>query len=141
MILTRNRILLLTAVLFFVPKDDITFAQERKVEAAEYAIPATDDGLPGAGPIRRAGWFQNVWKNRRTTFASRRQSDQGAVVFLGDSITQGWRDDFRGAFPEMKTANVGISGDTTRGMLIRLQQDELTFENRMLREWIADMLY
>ncbi|MEZ6040064.1 MAG: GDSL-type esterase/lipase family protein [Planctomycetaceae bacterium] len=30
------------------------------------------------------------------------------------------------AFPEFKSANRGISGDTTRGMLIRLQQDVLS---------------
>jgi len=51
--------------------------------------------------------------------------DRGAVVFLGDSITQGWGDDFRGQFPGMKAANRGIGGDTTRGMLIRLADDVL----------------
>ena len=24
-------------------------------------IPDTDDGLPGAGPIRRYDWFKNLW--------------------------------------------------------------------------------
>lgn len=128
------RILFFFVALLLVPRveivsaQDIISAQDKAGEHANYAIPATDDGLPGAGPIRRAGWFQNVWKNRRSTFASRRDADRGAVVFLGDSITQGWRDDFRGAFAEMKTANVGISGDTTRGMLIRLKQDVLDLE-------------
>jgi lysophospholipase L1-like esterase len=46
-------------------------------------------------------------------------------VFLGDSITQGWGDDFHGHFQGVKLANRGISGDTTRGMLIRLEQDVL----------------
>ncbi len=93
-------------------------------------IPATDDGLPGAGPIRRADWFQNVWRKRRTTFAANRQESHGAVVFLGDSITQGWRDDFRGDFSDMtaSAANRGISGDTTRGMLIRLDEDVLSLD-------------
>ena len=44
-------------------------------------------------------------------------ADQGAVVFLGDSITQGWGDNFGNSFPGLKTANRGISGDTTRGPL------------------------
>ncbi len=43
----------------------------------------------------------------------------------GDSITQGWGEDFSKRFPGMKIANRGISGDTTRGMLIRLQPDVL----------------
>src|SRR5204863_865725 len=42
-----------------------------------------------------------------------------------DSITQGWGDDIGGAFPEAKVANRGISGDTTRGVLIRLKDDVL----------------
>ncbi|MFK8115573.1 MAG: GDSL-type esterase/lipase family protein [Rubripirellula sp.] len=91
----------------------------------ELGIPETDDGLPGAGPIRRQDWFHRIWNQRRSTFASRVSDDQGAVVFLGDSITQGWSDTFRDAFHPMQTANVGISGDTTRGMLIRLQKDVL----------------
>jgi lysophospholipase L1-like esterase len=89
------------------------------------ALPVSDEGLPGAGPIRRAEWFQNVWTKRRSAWAASAEADQGAVVFLGDSITQGWGDDFRNAFPGMKTANRGISGDTTRGMLFRLEADVL----------------
>jgi lysophospholipase L1-like esterase len=50
---------------------------------------------------------------------------QARMVFLGDSITQGWGDDFSGAFPGLKAANRGISGDTTRGMLVRLKEDVL----------------
>ena len=47
------------------------------------------------------------------------------MVFLGDSITQGWDEGLDAAFPGMKVANRGISGDTTRGVLIRLQEDVL----------------
>ncbi len=96
--------------------------------APRLVIPATDEGLPGAGPIRRAEWFQNVWRNRRSTFARGAETDREAVVFLGDSITQGWNDDFRGDFPGVKVANRGISGDTTRGMLIRLHEDVLDLD-------------
>ncbi len=90
-----------------------------------YEIPATDDGLPGQGPIRRYDWFRELWRKRRSAWAKRVEQDQHALVFLGDSITQGWGDDLGGAFPNVKVANRGISGDTTRGMLIRLQEDVL----------------
>jgi lysophospholipase L1-like esterase len=90
------------------------------------AIPATDDGLPGAGPIRRYEWFQKLWLERRTNWAARVTQDQGALVFLGDSITQGWTDTMGGLFPGVKVANRGISGDTTRGVLIRLKEDVLS---------------
>jgi lysophospholipase L1-like esterase len=91
-----------------------------------FTIPATDEGLAGAGPIRRYDWFQNLWKTRRAQFAAQAAEQQGAIVFLGDSITQGWGDDFGGRFGDLKLANRGISGDTTRGMLVRLHEDVLS---------------
>jgi len=95
---------------------------------ADVSIPATDDGLPGAGPIRRYDWFKKLWLRKRTSWAKRVQQDQGALVFLGDSITQGWGDTMSGSFPGVKVANRGISGDTTRGVLIRLQGDVLALK-------------
>lgn len=92
---------------------------------SKFDIPATDSGLPGAGPIRRADWFQNLWSQRRMAWSKQVQQDQKAVVFLGDSITQGWNENMGGSFPGVKVANRGISGDTTRGVLIRLQEDVL----------------
>jgi lysophospholipase L1-like esterase len=96
--------------------------------AGRLDIPPSDDGLPGAGPIRRAEWFQHTWTERRTHFAERAAREHGAVVFLGDSITQGLGDEIAGAFPGLKTANRGISGDTTRGVLIRLDEDVLELD-------------
>ncbi len=94
--------------------------------ASKFAIPATDKGLPGEGPIRRYQWFKNLWEKKRTGWAKQVKQDQGALVFLGDSITQGWGDNFRGHFKGVKVANRGISGDTTRGVLIRLKEDVLS---------------
>src|ERR1043166_399271 len=93
-----------------------------------FEIPASDDGLPGAGPIRRYDWFRKLWVQKRSAWARRAQQDQKALVFLGDSITQGWGDDLGGSFPGVKVANRGISGDTTRGVLIRLKEDVLSLE-------------
>jgi lysophospholipase L1-like esterase len=97
---------------------------------SRYQIPATDEGLPGIGPLRRYEWFQKLWLERRTLWASRIQQDQGAIVFLGDSITQGWGDTIGGMFPGVKVVNRGISGDTTRGVLIRLEEDVLSIKPR-----------
>jgi lysophospholipase L1-like esterase len=95
---------------------------------SRFQIPASDDGLPGAGPIRRYDWFRKLWTDRRTAWAARAERDRNAVVLLGDSITQGWGEDFSGAFPGMKIANRGISGDTSRGVLIRLKEDVLVLD-------------
>lgn len=95
---------------------------------AHFEIPATDDGLPGQGPIRRADWFRRLWVDRRSLWAQRTEADRHAVVVLGDSITQGWGDDFSYWFPGLKVANRGISGDTSRGVLVRLSEDVLSLE-------------
>ena len=91
-------------------------------------LPEKDDGLPGKGPIRRYDWFRNLWNDKRAAWAKRVEADQKAVVFLGDSITQGWGDNVGGSFPTLKVANRGISGDTTRGMLVRLADDVLKLQ-------------
>lgn len=91
-------------------------------EESRFQIPPSDDGLPGAGPIRRADWFKHIWVDRRSTWSGQTQQDQGSIVFVGDSITQGWGD-VGSSFPGVKVANRGISGDTSRGVLIRLQED------------------
>ena len=116
--------LLFLAVCFTAP------AQPAAAPTADprFQIPATDDGLPGAGPIRRYDWFKNLWAQRRADWAKQVERDQGAVVFLGDSITQGWGDNLKGSFPGLKVANRGISGDTTRGVLIRLDDDVLALK-------------
>ena len=96
-------------------------------DAGAFDIPKTDEGLPGAGPIRRYDWFQKLWTSKRSAWAKEVDVKQGALVFFGDSITQGWGDNIGGAF-DAKVANRGISGDTTRGMLLRLKQDVLSLK-------------
>ena len=111
------------AILCTLALPNISLAQDAK---QSFAIPKTNEGLPGEGPIRRYDWFQNLWKTKRSAWAKQVEQDQKALVFLGDSITQGWGDDLGGAFPGVQVANRGISGDTTRGMLIRLKEDVLS---------------
>ena len=45
-----------------------------------FSLPATDDGLPGAGPLRRYDWFQRLWRERRSTWAGQVGQDRNAVV-------------------------------------------------------------
>jgi len=118
--------LLFAGYLLFAAAASPLSAQEKPASSpAKFEIPATDDGLAGQGPIRRQDWFRKLWNERRTKWSTRAERDRNAVVFLGDSITQGWGDDFAGWFPSLKIANRGISGDTSRGVLIRLKEDVL----------------
>jgi lysophospholipase L1-like esterase len=82
---------------------------------------------PGEGPVN-SNWER--WERCRAQYAKSTNADQGAVAFLGDSITFHW--DLAKAFPALKTANRGISGDTTRGMLFRLQEDVLDLHPRLI---------
>ncbi len=84
---------------------------------------------PGAGPMQSGIWFRNLWLGRRSDWAKAKDADQGAVVFFGDSITQGWGS-LEKDFPNLKVANRGISGDTTRGLLTRIQGDVLDVHPR-----------
>ncbi len=125
---TNLTIRVLLLALLFMPAGATPQAQDKLLStrnAAHFQIPPTDDGLPGAGPIRRAEWFRKLWSDRRAKWAERAAQDRNAVVLLGDSITQGWGEDFSAWFPGLKIANRGISGDTSRGVLIRLEEDVL----------------
>lgn len=86
-------------------------------------------GVPGAGPLQPGPWFPTLWMLRRAEFASAREKDQRGVVFLGDSITQGWST-LAQDFPSLKPVNRGISGDTSRGIRYRLKEDVLDLQPR-----------
>lgn len=122
----KNILLCLVIATCSVTSSSATAQDASSVAGVNVELPSTDDGLAGQGTIRRYDWFRNLWKKRRSEWAQSVGADQGAVVFLGDSITQGWGEQMSGAFGELKVANRGISGDTTRGMLIRLEQDVLS---------------
>lgn len=94
-------------------------------QTSKLDLPANVDDMPGVGPTRHYPSFRPNWNRLRAKWAGQIEKDQHAIVFLGDSITQGWHDDFDGLFPELRTANRGISGDTTRGVLYRLPEDVL----------------
>jgi hypothetical protein len=83
--------------------------------------------LPGKGPLQTWTGFTNVWAERHAAWQRDTNNETGAVVFLGDSITQGWNSIAR-IFPDIKVVNRGIGGDTTRGVLYRLNADVLALK-------------
>lgn len=54
----------------------------------------------------------------------------GRVVFMGDSITEGWKLD--GSFPGKPYINRGISGQTTSQILLRFRQDVIDLHPRVV---------
>ena len=55
------------------------------------------------------------------------------VVFLGDSLTQGW--DLSTYFPDQSYVNKGIGGQTTGDMLARLQRDVVGLHPSVVLIW------
>ena len=111
------------------------FAQKRgepaKMELATsrltaLAMPA-EKVFPGVGPLQLADWFKKLWMQRRVQFEKDKERENGAVVFFGDSITQGWGS-LASDFPKWKVANRGISGDTSRGLRYRLREDVMDLQ-------------
>ena len=118
--------LLTLALALAIASGTTSKAAETARNADKWSLPIEETALPGEGALRRYDGYIKRWQESRSAWATQVEKDKGAVVFLGDSITQGWGADFKGAFPGMKLANRGIGGDTTRGMLIRLQEDVLS---------------
>ena len=111
------------------------FAQRRGQPAVAFAKVAGDlaqppsSEFPGTGTIQSGIWFRNLWKQHRTAWDQAKAADQGAVVFFGDSITDGWGS-LAKDFPQLKVANRGIGGDTTRGLRGRIKGDVLDLHPR-----------
>ncbi|MDR3752737.1 MAG: GDSL-type esterase/lipase family protein [Terracidiphilus sp.] len=58
------------------------------------------------------------------------KTGEDRVVFMGDSITQGWKLDQ--SFPGKPYVNRGISGQTTPQMLIRFRQDAIDLKPKVV---------
>lgn len=83
---------------------------------AQTPAPAGDSFWPADGkfavPGKTSSWagFRNLNAQRRTLFAKRQELDRDSIVFVGDSITQGWRTlDADFADLVVRLANRGIS--------------------------------
>lgn len=72
---------------------------------------------------------EDWWKQRHEECVRITKKGGVDVVFLGDSITQGWQDTGRVTwdkeFAPLKAANFGFSGDRTEHVLWRLQNGEI----------------
>jgi lysophospholipase L1-like esterase len=72
-----------------------------------------------------------AWLNRHESFLAEARRGGIDLLFLGDSITDFWRDPARGLpvwtkyFAPLRAANFGISADRTQHLLWRLEQGEV----------------
>ncbi len=98
----------------------------RPAAAVQAAAVQAAAANPATTPVARADEW---WQQRHA--AMNEQVKQGKVdlLFLGDSITQGWEGDgaklWAQRYAPRKAVNLGISGDQTEHLLWRLQNGNL----------------
>ena len=89
--------------------------------------PMEPAGLPA--PKRdKDGKIQARFDQMHQSFLKRRKEGPIGVLFIGDSITEGWgraKDTWESHYGKYQPANFGISGDRTQHVLWRIQQGEL----------------
>jgi beta-glucosidase len=77
-------------------------------------------------PVPREGEW---WNERHQAMNARAEMGDVDLVFIGDSITQGWEGNGKAAwekhFAPLKAMNLGISGDRTQHVLWRLDNGNL----------------
>jgi lysophospholipase L1-like esterase len=123
--------------------DEVQIAERglaKFLEAADPAVKAINQKYPGLIAVRVPPPNSAIVPSLLPFFQAKHQSNlevakkgDSEVLFMGDSITDFWRNEqgnFAGKpvldkyFGNLKIANFGIAGDTTQGVLHRLQHGE-----------------
>jgi N-acetylglucosamine-6-sulfatase len=93
------------------------------------AVGGGPGGRGNAGPPAPANIPFPRDDNRHRQFSEIARGATIELLFVGDSITDGWRNSGQPVWDEhfapLKPANFGIGGDTTQGVLWRMQNGEL----------------
>ncbi len=104
----------------------LAFALTSVFALAQPAAPVADAARSTTPGDRLAeGWWKNRWEAKVKATAEAQDSQ---LVFLGDSITQGWesagKKTWEEKFAAYKPLNLGFSGDRTEHLLWRIEQDK-----------------
>lgn len=98
-----------------------------KAMAVFFAVACTAAANTAIEPVPRS---KATWHKRHQALVKEANTAKIDVLFLGDSITDFWRDPDRGKpvwdkyFQPLHAANFGISGDRTQNVLWRLRNGE-----------------
>jgi len=91
-------------------------------------LQAKENAWEAAPRVREYGWMStSVWKGMHEGFLKRAKEGKCDLLFLGDSITQGWGNNevWKKSYAPRNAVNFGIGGDTTQNVLWRIQNGEL----------------
>ncbi len=87
---------------------------------------ADDPKKPAHAAVAPVAKKDAFWVKRHEAFLERAKKGDVDVLFLGDSITQGWersgKQVWQERFAPLKAANLGISGDQTQHVLWRITE-------------------
>ena len=76
--------------------------------------------------------WQNLEKYQEENEKVMKSADRYRVVFMGNSITEGWKQTRPEFFEENKYINRGIGGQTTPQMLLRFRQDVIDLNAKVV---------
>jgi lysophospholipase L1-like esterase len=91
------------------------------------AVQAENPAEPAARTKEYPWMSVASWKERHERMVKRAKEGNVDLLFLGDSITEGWGNNavWQKAYGSMNAANFGIGGDTTQNVLWRITNGEL----------------
>jgi len=87
-----------------------------------------EDPAQAAPRNKEYRWMSiSSWKERHVKYLARAKQGNADILFLGDSITEGWGNNaaWKKHFADRNAVNFGIGGDTTQNVLWRIQNGEL----------------
>ncbi|HEV3120162.1 MAG TPA: platelet-activating factor acetylhydrolase IB subunit [Gemmataceae bacterium] len=92
---------------------------------------SADDKQPQSDAVKPVSRSEKGWLQRHIRFVVRAKQGNVDVLFLGDSITQGWETNgakvWKNRYEPLHAANFGIGGDRTQHVLWRIKDgNELT---------------
>ncbi|MBV9850425.1 MAG: GDSL family lipase [Armatimonadetes bacterium] len=102
--------------------------ESEETSSEETSSEAPADGTQDPVVPRAAEWpgEPGVWEGVARTQAEEARLAGARLVFLGDSITQGWtaegREPWQSRFAPLGAVNMGIGGDRTQNLLWRIQR-------------------
>jgi lysophospholipase L1-like esterase len=91
-------------------------------------LQANENAWEPAPRVREYPWMSTAsWKARHEAFLKRAKEGKCDLLFLGDSITEGWGNNavWKKSYAPRNAVNLGIGGDTTQNVLWRIQNGEL----------------
>ncbi len=96
--------------------------------ASQEQKPAPAASNPAVVPVARTD--EGILERQAEVLRRAKTTAKAPVIFVGDSITQGWEDGgaqvWQKQFASLGALNLGVSGDRTEHVLWRLQQAPIT---------------